>query len=124
MHDPHLITVAQPSSTPTGLWWACAWGLTGWAMGCRAWPGSLIPLSLLHSHPACLLHLVRPAAVERRCHPRRVPEKLSPGSRGLVVPSSGCSHMAAPGASWHNPQQILLVQLSTLLASLMLDLPG
>lgn len=32
----------------------------------------------------------------------------------LVVPSTACSHMAAPGASWHSPQQILLVQLHPL----------
>lgn len=31
------------------------------------------------------------------------------------MPGTACSHMAAPGASWHSPQQILLVQLPPLL---------
>lgn len=30
------------------------------------------------------------------------------------MPGTACSHMAAPGASWHSPQQILLVQLHPL----------
>ena len=38
----------------------------------------------------------------------------SQGQRRLVVPGTACSHMAAPGAPWHSPQQILLVQLHPL----------
>lgn len=30
------------------------------------------------------------------------------------MPGTACSHMAAPGAPWHSPQQILLVQLHPL----------
>lgn len=30
------------------------------------------------------------------------------------MPGASCSHMAAPGAPWHSPQQILLVQLHPL----------
>lgn len=76
------------------------------------------PVSLVA--PDEQLQSVEKAGREPRATPARhcsAAEKLLVWSQEwwrLVVPGTACSHMAAPGAPWHSPQQILLVQLHPL----------
>lgn len=138
MHDPHLITSAQPNALFCAHGWAHAQGLLG-SVECRALLGcSSPPLPASLTHPCWALCTLYPhpgepsgpgwAAAERRegrrgaqatpaRHCPAAEEKLLEWSQewwGLVVPGTACSHMAAPGAPWHSPQQILLVQLHPL----------
>lgn len=95
-----------------------------------------LPASLTHHSPALPtpspppVSLVAPGKQLQSVgkagrEPRASPARHCPAAEGkllvwaqerwrLVVPSTACSHMAAPGASWHSPQQILLVQLHPL----------
>lgn len=69
------------------------------ASSCRAWgrqAGSPVPTQRGHC-----------CATEKKL-------LVVTGQRRLLVPGTACSHLAAPGAPWHSPQQILLVQLHPL----------
>lgn len=124
------------SSVPRG---GLRLGVLGSTVGCRALLGCSsppLPASLTHTpepslpSPHTLVSLV--AAGEQLQsvgkagrEPRATPARHCPAAEEmllvwsqewwrLVVPGTACSHMAAPGASWHSPQQILLVQLHPL----------